>query len=168
MIIAFIVLLVVVSYRMIHGNWEREMNFLFTLLWEQEVNRLKQSTHPADNDEEMIVLDLGVNFGAFFLHAASLGARVVGFEMQPLLFHAVEMSSRLSGFTNNAHLYNRAVWYRQKELSFTPNFYSTRKYNLGNTKLKRDKTGEFVINTTRVDRIISNKKVKEINNKLLL
>ena len=140
---------------MMKGQWEPEMNFLFTLLWEKEVKR--QKLNPAA--QEKIVLDLGVNFGAFFLHVASLGASVVGIEMQPKLFHAVEMSSRLSGFTGNAHLYNKAVWYRQKELSFTPNFYSKNKYNLGHTELKMDKTGEFVINTTRVDSIISNKEV---------
>ena len=131
------------------------MNFLFTLLWEKEAGR--QKTDPTE--EEKIVLDLGVNFGAFFLHAASLGARVVGVEMQPKLFHAVEMSSRLSGFAEHAHLYNKAVWYRQKELPFTPNIYSNRNYNLGSTVLKMDKTGNFVVNTTRVDRIVSNKKV---------
>ena len=116
--------------------------------------------------EEKIVLDLGVNFGSFFLHAASLGAPIVGFEMQPKLFHVVEKSSRLSGFTGNAHLYNKAVWYRQKELSFTPHRYSysanARSVNHGGTKLNNDKTGDFVIGTARVDSIISHKKVREI------
>lgn len=145
---------------MMKGQWEPEMNFLFTLLWEQEVEKQKQN--PV---EEKIVLDLGVNFGAFFLHAASLGAPIVGIEMQPKLFTAVEKSSRLSGFTNNAHLYNKAVWYRQKELSFTPNYYSPRVYNLGHTWLNMDKTGKYVINTTRVDSIISNKKVQKFKHR---
>lgn len=140
------------------GNWEAEMNYLFTLLWKKEVRRREN----IPSTESKIVLDLGVNFGAFFFHAASLGCKVVGFEMQPKLFHAVEMGSRLSKFTNNAHLYNNAVWYRRKELSFTPNFYSKRVYNLGHTPLLGDKSGTHVINTTRVDSIISNKKVNNV------
>jgi len=137
------------------GQWEAQMNFLFTLLWKRETAMQRDGQR-----EDKIVLDLGVNFGAFFFHAASLGCKVVGIEMQPKLFHAVEMGSRLSNFTNNAHLYNNAVWYRRKELSFTPNYYSPKVYNLGHTPLLTDKSGKYVINTTRVDRIISNKKVK--------
>ena len=93
------------------------------------------------------------------MFAASLGCNIVGFEMQPKLYTMVEMGIRLSGYKSHAHIRHAAVWYKHTELSFTPNYYHPKKYNLGYTMLKNNTAGSIKINTTRIDKIIVNPKV---------
>lgn len=52
------------------------------------------------NTADHAIVDIGANFGAFSLHAASKGARVFAYEMQPMVYSILEMSRRLNGYHN--------------------------------------------------------------------
>ena len=83
--------------------------------------------------------------------------------MQPKLYTIVELGIRISGYKPHAILHHAAVWYTEQELSFTPNYYHPKKYNLGYTILKNDTSGNIKINTSRIDHYISAHKVSTFN-----
>jgi FkbM family methyltransferase len=82
--------------------WERNLNLLFQKLW----GRFKSKR----NYKEYVVLDLGANFGAFTLFAASCEARVVSFEMQPYVAAHLDLSIRASGYSHLVTLHQTALW----------------------------------------------------------
>lgn len=139
-----------VSSQMQKGTWENRLNVMFKDLWD---NRL-----PAEKN--MIVMDVGVNFGNFYMYAASMGCHMLGFEMQPKLYNIVEMSIRLSGYKHHSNLVNNAVWFSQLEMSFTPVVYGPKQSNLGYTHLLQDGKGDIRINTTRIDAVLANPRVR--------
>ena len=142
-----------VSSQMGENKWESALNNLFRDEWANYKSK-KPNT---------IVLDVGVNFGSFYMFAASQGCNIVGFEMQPKLYTIVELGIRISGYKPHAILHHAAVWYTEQELSFTPNYYHPKKYNLGYTILKNDTSGNIKINTSRIDHYISAHKVSTFN-----
>jgi len=92
-----------------------------------------------------------MNFGAFGLFAASLKCEVWGFEMQPHIYTAVDMSIRLSGYRAWTHIHNNAVFHVSgRRLSF-----DSFKMNFGQTELRRDDHHKQQVLTTRIDDILS-------------
>jgi hypothetical protein len=128
-----------VSREMIAGTWEAPLNELFKDLWSK-----------SNDHKNHIVMDVGVNFGCFFMFACSLGAQVYGFEMQPKLATAVEIGIRMSGYKSHAHLQNAALWYGVKEMSFSPDGYG----NLGATSLRSGSNFDIKVHTARIDSLM--------------
>eukprot|EP01041_Mallomonas_annulata_P007671 gene7671-15703_t len=91
------------------GMWEPELLDLFKYLWEND----KDHRHYP-------VIDAGANLGSFTLFAASMGAEIWSFEMQPLICTLLNASIILSKYTNRIHLYNVPLWSSNKTLSFSP------------------------------------------------
>jgi FkbM family methyltransferase len=141
-----------VSSQMAKGTWENRLNVMFKDLWEKR---------PPGEKHQMVV-DVGVNFGNFYMYAAALGCHMLGFEMQPKLYNIVEMSIRLSGYKSHSTLVNNAVWYNQLEMSFTPVVYGPKQTNLGYTHLVEGGKGDVRINTTRIDDVLVNPKVEHL------
>jgi FkbM family methyltransferase len=142
-----------VSKQMQTGTWENRLNVMFKSLWDSR----------DISERSMIVMDVGVNFGNFYMYAASQGCHMLGFEMQPKLYNIVEMSIRLSGYKSHSHLVNNAVWFNQLEMSFTPVEYGPKQTNLGYTHLLESGKGNIRINTTRIDAVLVNPKVGPCN-----
>ena len=94
-----------------HG-WEPELN---AMLWLALEGR-------SENPEELSVVDLGTNQGAFSLYALSLGLTVHSFEMNPRLVDGLKMSVSLNGelrFAQRWHVYQAALaGVDDKEVSF--------------------------------------------------
>ena len=115
----------VVSSTMINsgGMWEGPLNMLFKGLVQLErVNRGQHAFQEASvnlrgnqineaksHHSGLNVVDLGVNFGAFTLFAASQGANVYGFEIQRNLLSLVDMGLRVNDFSRQVKLYNVAA-----------------------------------------------------------
>ena len=75
-----------VSQQMLSGaRWEEQLNHLLHHL----IKISKKDT------EDINILDVGANLGAFSLYASSLGCRVYSFEMQPDIYTLLEMSRRI-------------------------------------------------------------------------
>jgi FkbM family methyltransferase len=55
-------------------------------------------------------VDLGTNVGSFTMEAARRHLRVFAFEMQPLLYTALDLSLRASGYSSHVTLFNAALW----------------------------------------------------------
>jgi FkbM family methyltransferase len=55
-------------------------------------------------------VDLGTNVGSFTMEAARRHLRVFAFEMQPLLYTALDLSLRASGYTSHVTLFHAALW----------------------------------------------------------
>jgi FkbM family methyltransferase len=131
------------------GMWERPMNMLFQSLLLQ-ARKMDPKFSPA-------VIDVGVNFGAFTLYAASLGSRVYGFDIQKPLLTLVDMSLRVNEYKYFVKLYHTAVWDRNNiTFSFQPE-----KFNLGGTRAEvssnthysknNDSRENFQIKSSRID-----------------
>ena len=123
------------------GNWEENLNLMFKELWTTSISR-------------GLVLDCGVNMGSFTMFAASLGARLLGFEMQPYLSVLVSMSLRLSGYLNHVHILNNALWYISgRNFSFSPYRWGGT-YNFGATAVIQGHGGITNISTLRIDKVV--------------
>lgn len=85
------------------GQWEEPLNLLYGSLVDAKRIELGRSFVPN-------VIDVGVNFGAFTLFAASLNSRVWGFEMQSFCLYCVNMGLNANDYKSIVHLYNYAVW----------------------------------------------------------
>ena len=88
-----------VSDKLVDGVWEPWLARLFD-------DVLARDPNTADG----AVVDLGANLGAFTLHAASVGQRVVSFEMQPLVYTLLELSVRASGYSGHVTTHNMPLW----------------------------------------------------------
>ena len=127
------------------GQYENNLNMLFRHLWESEVKVVeKVYSNP--------VIDVGVNYGAFTMFAASLGARLYCFEMQPLLVTLVDISLRISGYKHNVQLFNVAIS-NQTGLNIS---FSPVPGNLGETYVKESRNegaGTQIVTTRRIDEL---------------
>lgn len=112
-----------VSRKMILGTWEGKLNNFFDRLLARDTGK------NATIIEQLQVVDIGANFGAFSLHVAKQGIRLHSFEMQPRVFQCLDMSRRLNDYTHHWRTYHAALWEVDgKEVDFQPalgNFGST-------------------------------------------
>jgi len=76
-----------------------------------------------------LVLDVGMNFGAFALYAVNRGCHVIAFEMQPNVAVAVLLASHLNGFSERLQIVPHPVW---SESNHTLMYYP-RTDNMGGT-----------------------------------
>jgi FkbM family methyltransferase len=131
----------------VQGGWERTLNLMFEDIFIK-----------AGRPLGALVIDVGVNVGAFTLFASSMGCRVFGYEMQPFHANLVDMSLRLSGYRSRSHVKNKAVWYiGGKNFSFTP-----KKKNYGGTVLKeKESGGSLKIASIRIDEDLAHRAHQE-------
>ena len=127
------------------GHYENNLNMMFKYLWELEVKSV-------NNVDSYPVIDVGVNYGAFTMFAASFGARLYCFEMQPLLVALVDISLRISGYKHNVQLFNVAIS-NQTGLNIS---FSPVAGNLGETYVKESRNesaGTQIVTTRRIDEL---------------
>lgn len=72
--------------------------------------RVKRMLKLAQVGPEDLVTDLGCGDGRFLVEAAKLGARAVGYEINPLLVLIARRNIRRAGIEKNARVYWKNFW----------------------------------------------------------
>ena len=62
---------------------------------------------PLHSDDRPLMLDVGANLGFFGMYAAHRGCRVRAFEIQSLVFHSLQMSAAVNGFSDDQYKAHR-------------------------------------------------------------
>jgi FkbM family methyltransferase len=130
------------------GMWEKPLNMLYKDLVLKE--RIAQP------DFIPLVIDVGVNMGAFTLFAASMHSKVYGYDIQSLLLKLVHMGVAANDYSQLVILHDTAVW-DQAGLNFT---FSPVPGNYGGTSIvgdiknernKKRPTETFQVVSSRID-----------------
>ena len=151
---------VFVSQTMVRNNgvWESFLHDLFNHLILERTRKMHEyaltvthtNTTGTHSRDDLVVIDIGANIGAFTLYAASFGCQVYSFEMQPDCLNLLDVSLRISGYRPHVHLYNVPLWDSVIEISYTPD-----KNNFGATYVALAGEGGVKANTSRLDSLIS-------------
>ena len=124
-----------VSGGLLAGGWENNLNQLYKTILDDEKPMIS-----------MITMDVGANLGAFSMYVASLGRKLIAFEMQPSVHMLLELSRRVNNY-NRMQLFHTALWNESGHtISFTP-----LRGNLGGTAAHEDGAGTHKMTTTRID-----------------